>query len=587
MAINGSFTGDTFGGFLKLRVVYSVVYNNTTNKYDLTATPYLDHTQRIATSNAHTGSITITTNAGATASVSFTSGTYDQSGTGSVKLSEAVTVSIAGDSITTLTPSASYNLNAPSLGVSTLTANGAAVNVARPSVSNASVGTIGTTSAGVSVTSGYSCDLWQYRLGTSGSWSMLSTATATTATGTVSGLSVGTTYSNLYVRVRRADMQNYSNPYNVPSFTTLGKGFIKNATDVEIDAVSPSVTLTFDIYNTSYGYTLSMWCGETPLAYEMTVTFSATGTQTKTFNMASYKSDIFAEMPTSTSVPITYVLTTTIGNNGYTDSLDGVAYVTATNSAPTWATTPVFTLDSRTGAFWDDHYTDITYGLIKNVTTVSVVTNNIGASAVNGATISHYYLSVGGVLVTSTATVIRWNAKDTLSGTQTDVIFGIVDSRGFEKTISYVAPLYDYTPVYWQTTDMHRNNGYDNQIVLNVAAKYYPLSVTTHGSTYTNVADTDITYKYSLDNGTTWSSSYTISATDDTTNYLIEYSGSPNALNIDNTKNVRIRITARDSLSESMLDVTVPNGVPLIRFEDGKITINGDLIVNGTITQNP
>ena len=586
MAINGSFTGDTFGGFLKLRVVYSVVYNNTTNKYDLTATPYLDHTQRIATSNAHTGSITITTNAGATASVSFTSGTYDQSGTGSVKLSDAVTVSIAGDSITTLTPSATYNLNAPSLGVSTLTANGAAVNIARPSVSNAFAGTIGTTSASISVTSGYSCDLWQYRLGTSGSWSTLSTATATTATGTVSGLSVGTTYSNLYVRVRRADMQNYSNPYNVPSFTTLGKGFIKNATDVEIDAASPSVTLTFDIYNTSYSYTLSMWCGETPLANEMAITFSATGEQTQTVDMSSYKSDIFAEMPNSTSIPITYILATIIGNNEYTDSLDGVAYVTEANSAPTWTDAPVITIDIKTGAFFDDNY-DPTYGIVQNFTSVSGNAMYSEAAGVNGATISYYYISVGGVVRTSTSKVVGWNAKGVLSGTQTDVIFGVVDSRGFEKTVSCVAPLYDYTPVYWQRTDMHRNNGYDDQIVLNVAAKYYPLSVTTHGSTYTNVADTDITYRYSLDNGTTWSLSYTLSATDDTTNYLIKYSGSPNALNIDNTKNVRIRITARDSLSESMLDVTVPNGIPLIRFENGKITINGDLIVNGTITQNP
>ncbi|MBO5870853.1 MAG: hypothetical protein J6Q89_08900, partial [Clostridia bacterium] len=159
----------------------------------------------------------------------------------------------------------------------------------------------------------------------------------------------------------------------------------------------------------------------------------------------------------------------------------------------------------------------------------------------------------------------------------------------YEVKVSYTVPVWKYTPMYWQQTDIARRNGYDAEIDFTIRAKYDPLEATVGGTTYDNVPSVQITLRYSTDNGTTWSST-TLVGTNNTTDDTIDYTGTP--LNIVNTANVLIELTASDLLSTAPLSLTVPKGVPLISFEDGKITINGDveingnLVVNGTITQN-
>ena len=151
-------------------------------------------------------------------------------------------------------------------------------------------------------------------------------------------------------------------------------------------------------------------------------------------------------------------------------------------------------------------------------------------------------------------------------------------------------PVYQYTPIYWSTTDIARQNGYDDTIEFAVEATWQPLSVPLDNPTYTNAVAQSIGGRYSTDNGTNWTNFTVVGSIGSTT---LTYNGTPlQASDTPKTDNVLIELTANDSLSSSTLSLTVPKGIPLIQIEDGKITINGDveingnLVVNGTITQN-
>lgn len=471
----------------------------------------------------------------------------------------------------------------------TLIATSDYANIAAPIV-NVAFSNVGTSTTSVGVSSNYVCDGWQYRVGTSGAWRDLSTATGTSAAGTITGLTVSATQT-IQVRARRADIQRWAAATSF-SVTTIGKAIIHGVSSVAVDENAPSVAIDCTVYDTSYTYELTVYYDETPFIMDMPLTFATTGRQTKTIDLTASKSDILGEMPAVTSLMITYVLNTIIGSSVYQDIADGEVYVTEANSSPYWYGTPdVFISDVETADFFGGDQ-EVTNGFINGVTTIGANTGVFqpqGARAKNGASIDHYFLSVGGVVETSNSDLFTTATNKNISGNTVEIVYGAVDTRGFEVSVSYTVPVYAYTPMYWSKTTIARHNNYDSQIDFTVEAAYSPLSVTVGGTTYTNTPSTSLALRYSTDNGSTWQT-MTLTGRNDTTNNVIKYSGTP--LDIVNTANVLIELTANDSLLSATLSLTVPNGVPLISFADGKITINGDveingdLVVNGTITQN-
>lgn len=472
----------------------------------------------------------------------------------------------------------------------TLYATSDYANIAPPRVTNISFGNIDSTTATMTASANYNCNKWEYKIG-SGSWTQIATSDTTQLITLLTGLSAGSA-NTVQVRATRSDIGRTGNA-TTASVTTLGKATINEISRVQLDVDAPSVDIDCTIYDTSYTYELTVYYGETVFILDMPLTFTSKGRQTKTIDLTALKSDILGEMPAVASLTITYALNTTIGSNIYQDIADGEVYVTEENSAPVWAATPSITaFDEATQEFFGGN-TDIHNGVINNVTEYRGYCAG-GAITRNGAiAIDHYYIVVGGNTITANVAQITSRAVD-FAGSTTTIVFGAVDSRGFKVEYSVTdIPIWRYTPMYWQQTNIARANGYDNKITFAIRAKYDPLEATVGGVTYANAPSTSITMRYSTDNGTIWNT-ITLVGTNNTTDNTVDYSASAltTPLDIDNTKNVLIELTANDLLSTASLTMTVPNGVPLIRFEDGKITINGDveingnLVVNGTITQN-
>lgn len=469
-------------------------------------------------------------------------------------------------------------------------------NVGLPYITTSSRTNIGVDSVNISLKANTVCDRWEYRLGTSGSWVLFSQTVNNTVAETITGLSPNTLYT-IYIRVKRQDMQNWSDGSDhLTAFTTLGSAVITDVTqNVEIDANNPSIRLVFDAYSASYEYTLTLGCVETPddpaIFIDLPITGVSVGSNAKTINLTSYKSEIFAKMPNATSVTLRYILNTIIGNNTYQSEKTGKASVTAQRSSPSWNGTPhIYYSDVFTQNFFEDIVIDPTIGgYINGETELEAqagASPGQGATAKNGASISYYYLTVGGIVVDTANNqygfVSMWNNALTLEGETVEVIYGVIDSRGFKTEASFTVPIRQYTPIYWSKTLVRRDNYYGTTISFNIEAKYTKIDLTIDGNRYINYPSY-LTIQYSINGGETWSNPIYVNGTISDTS--VSYIGNPMPT-IPNDKEVVVRIIADDAWETAQLILAVPKGIPLVHLENGKVVINGDLVVNGTITQN-
>ena len=460
--------------------------------------------------------------------------------------------------------------------------------VAPVSFNNITFTNIGATTADVSVTTNYDCSSFYWSLDNS-TWTAMTANGTTSASASITGLT-NSVANTVYFKATRSDILSVGT--GSASVTTVGKAVLLAVTDVEADASAPSVTLTALVYDTNYDYELTMGIGNNLIFLGRSITFSNTGTQTVTVPLTSFKSDILDAMPDVTNATADYLLTTDISGTLYESRLEGGVYVTEANSAPEWNSSPIVVAnDDETYTFFHGSNL-ITNGIINGVTVAAASTTGTpsGASAKNGASIDHYYLSIGGIVTESQGYAILTDDPISVSGTSVEIIYGAVDSRGYEVKYTVTPAVYPFTQIYWSATDIARQNGYDDTIEFDVAATFDPLSVTVGGTTYTNSCSSSISGRYSIDGGSNWTS-FTVTGT--LGSGTLTYNGTPiSGNNTPKTTNVQIEITARDTLSSSKLSLTVPNGIPLIQIVDGKITINGDveingdLVVNGTITQN-
>ena len=595
MGINGSFISDetSYGG-LRLQVNYTVSYNTAQSKYILYVTPYLIYPYKISKSSS-TGKIYCIVNAGGPVTSDYTSVAVSSEDGGTTQLCDGynieITPALHADGTFVIQPIATFVFGGTYNGVyvGTMIAEGKNISLTPPSITGISFTNVGATTAKMTANANFNCNKWEYKVN-NGAWTTFSTTNGTSATASLSSLMAGTA-NTVQVRATRTDL-GVTGSATSASVTTLGTARMISAPDVEADASSVSLSFRVNVYSTAYTYSFRIMNGSTQVTTPLSVTFTSTGEQVKTVSLSSTRRNaILSAMSSEKSKTLTYELSTTISGTTTTSTCDGLFTTSEAKSAPAWVGTPqVWSADLTTQDFFDNS-DDINNGVINGVTQIGASCLG-GATAKNGASIDYYYISVGGTETRSNSDIFTTDPVN-YGGSTVEIIYGAVDTRGYEVKVSYTVPVWKYTPMYWQQTDIARANGYDDKITFAVRAKYDPLEATVGGTTYSNVPSTSITLRYSSDNGTTWNTTTLVGA-NNTTDNTIDYSADAltTPLDIDNTKNVLIELTASDSLSTAPLSLTVPKGVPLIRFEDGKITINGDveingnLVVNGTITQN-
>lgn len=461
-------------------------------------------------------------------------------------------------------------------------------DVSLPDVLSASWSDIKGTVATVTATSNYECS-WTYSINGGASW-IITAALGSTAVFNVDGL-VRNASNTVLIRATRSDFGNTSSNYTT-SVTTRQSADITAWQSFEVDLAEPSIIIRVDAYEAGT-YSFALKDGGASVAGFRTQTLSV-GTSTITLSVGNAaRTNILNAMSTVRTKTFTLEMSL---SGVVCDAVDIIAWVASEQSAPRWtdeSKVDIYIGDTETQEFFGDSL-DITNGVISGITFINAQSDYTllhNAQARNGASIDHYFISVGGIVTESQYDVINAVAPTTIMGDTVTITYGAVDTRGYKVTKSVTVPIYQYTPIYFSKSDIARDAGYDADIVFDCATPYTPLSVTIGGTTYTNTPNLTWGLEYSIDGGSTWTTGKSFAVSNDTTNHKAYINGNAtvdgNTFQIATDKNAIIKLTASDSLTSADLTVTVPNGVPLIRFENGQIIINGDLIVNGTITQNP
>jgi hypothetical protein len=469
-------------------------------------------------------------------------------------------------------------------------------SVGTPYLTSCVPNSVSVTSCKVTLNSNVECDIWQYRVGTSGGWTTLSTSIGTHFYGEITSLTPNASHT-IYFRVRRRDMQNWSGDTEMStSIKTLGAAEIIGFTpDVAMDVATPLNSMTLRVYDTSYSYAITVVCNGVIEINERPITVSSSGDISYNLDLSSVKNNILQAMSSSTSADLEYILTTTINNVEYTTTKTGIASVSAARSAPAWNdTTYLGYEDVFTQNFFEDTVVDPTIGgYINNETELGAWASNgrygtmVGASAKNGATIVQYYLIVGGIKVATTTSAngyvfMDMNSHMALAGETVEVIYGVIDSRGFKTESVFTVPVRQYTPIRWVKSNIARDNYYGTTINFDIEAQYTRIDLEIGGVHYIN-GGSYITIQYSEDGGTTWSTGVNVNGV--ITNTSVSYVGSPLPA-IPNDKEILVRIRTDDAFETTFATIRVPTGKPLIHFENGKIVINGDLEINGDLTVN-
>lgn len=341
------------------------------------------------------------------------------------------------------------------------TSSSVSVDNTAPTIT-ASVTGVGSSSFKISASSNVNCNIWEYSLDNGSTWTRFSSTGGTSASVDVTGLTANTAYK---VRVRaRKTSNNIYGTSSVVEVTTLGGSVLISVGNVQIDNSSPSGSFTATVYGSFYhSYRIYDESGKTLVA---TVNFNslATGTNknfTFTFPAAT-RTSLLNAFPSAKTCVFKVVLET------YTDSartsLVGAsgpqsftAMTSAENSAPT--------------------FTDFTYQDIETVVTAITKNNQIllqnyshlkvtasVGTALNGASITGYSVSIGDVAVSGTSTVLDVGAVSSSGNLSLKVTCS--DSRGYSTSVEKTVTVLMYSKPNFTQFTLRRRNEIDSLIQL-------------------------------------------------------------------------------------------------------------------------
>lgn len=397
-----------------------------------------------------------------------------------------------------------------------------------PSVSQ-SVSSATETSITMAWSSDSTCDYVWYKLG-SGSWVAVGSVNASSGSYTISGLSVGTSYT-IYTRLRRKTGQKT----NDSSALTRATYAYPYATSMPNFTLGNQVTIT--IYNP---LSRSVNVGIRSASGNILTNIATTGTSVKGFDDATSVDGLYAAIPSATSG--TYRITVTYGSNadtrtGGTFSVnqtvckptlgDFTYYDTETDSAPT-----AQSVIQNTAILCRNK--SIPRYTVTNVATYKSATVSSVKVAVSGAT---YTMSVS----SGTGTV-NGGAIDSSSNVTATVT--LTDSRGFTASKNVTVRIADWINPSAITT-LKRRNGFYTETYLKVDASYSSLN---------NHNAVTITYSASASGETTITGTLT-----DNVQVTVQCA---------NTKSWNFSFTITDSLGKSITYTRVlPRGIPLMFWD--------------------
>lgn len=451
------------------------------------------------------------------------------------------------------------------------------------------VSSITTNSFNISATASTTCDRWDYSLDGGSTWKNFSTASGTSASVTVSNLSVNTSY-NVKVRARRAYNQVYGTS-SAKSVKTLGHATVHSCADFYADASTVKVTPSVTVYEASFKYYVTLKNGSTNIFTTSALTWTA-GKATRTVTLtAAQRTSLLAAMEKVKSLSVTLVVDTYSGTTLVgTTSCSVTANTSAANSAPTF--TGFTYLDSSVHA----EVTGNDQVLIQNYSSLKVTAE--AATAKNGATIASYTATIANKTAKSSGTTIAVGSVE--SSGELELTVSAIDSRGWSTSVKKKVKVLDYAPPKLTRITLRRANGIDAMIQMSF---YATMSVIKpDGETDVNSL-VNASYRYKLT-----SAGDDISDYSDTTPITSEVVRSSSGtlltfqtnelISLDAKKSYDFRLVIKDKVASSVTYHVLPKGIPLLALRkekvginhpdpqyeldiDGSINLTGDIYING------
>jgi hypothetical protein len=253
------------------------------------------------------------------------------------------------------------------------------------------------------------------------------------------------------------------------------------------------------------------------------------------WNTSSIASSIYGQTPNSNSVLVTFTCTTYYANAQVRASTTDTANAKVVNSNPTFGTGYTYKDTNTTVTAITGTATPV---IVQSISRLQVdIPTSAMASAINGATMSSYVVTVNGVSITqnysSTATVSFSIGAVNASGNVTLSVKAI-DSRGNSTTttktisvVAYLSPVVNVTAV--------RDNGFDDNTVINTSGSFSSVNGLNGLKTYT--------WNYKVSTGTYPTTENTFgTATVTGTSYTIPSVSQ----SLDNTLTYNVRVTVTD-----------------------------------------
>lgn len=292
-----------------------------------------------------------------------------------------------------------------------------------PTITQANISSINVTSFTISATSNVNCDSWDYSLNNGSTWTNFSTTNGTSASTTVTGLTMNTDYTVL-IRARKTLNQVYGTSGS-KSAKTLGSSTITSAGNITLgNACNVKWTPLNSTFKFKLAFSLGSWSYTTDY-------ISPGSTSAYTYSGYTIPLTVANQLPNATTGTMTVTLTTYTSSNAQVGTSDSKTFTVTVPSSVVPTISSVTLAEGTTSGF--GVYT-------KSLSTVKATVVAAGAYS---STIASIVVKVGNNSYEANSSGIATSEILQTSGSIT-VLTTVTDSRGRTATNTKTITVYDY-----------------------------------------------------------------------------------------------------------------------------------------------
>ncbi|WP_348659115.1 DUF859 family phage minor structural protein [Heyndrickxia faecalis] len=313
--------------------------------------------------------------------------------------------------------------------------------------------------------------------------------------------------------------------------------------------IDQSITIGIKRANSGFTHTVVISCGS------FSKTFTNVGTSFTWTPSASEQSSLYAQTPNSNSVSGNIRVTTYYNGErvrNYTDS--GIKFYVR-NSNPTFSPSNISYADV------DNTMTSITGNnqiIVQNLSSLTAYVNT-AATAINGATLSKYVVTIDGKQGTISSATGSVNIGKITSASSTTLSITAIDSRGNSTTVTKTVTVIPYTAPTVALKAV-RKNGFENTIRLDIGGMFSPINI--NGANKNSMQS--VTYSYAESSTGAYGAETSVAFTTSGGNFSAKTN-----VDLDNTKGFDFQVVVKDKFNTVTAYVSVDKGQPIF-FIDSK-----------------